>query len=363
MVRSPVVVLSVVAMLTPAVSASGATPLCAFDDGTGVVTIHLPVQAVDSAPVVLGRAGDAIVVDGQPCEGATVTTTDSIVVDGEPQPEGVGHRFEIDLSGGSFAPGRADEGDGSSEIEMQVDSGPSAYDLVTIRGGDGPDTMLLDETSVNLDAAPDDAPDVLLLGLHDLVQTEDDLFSADHLSFRLGAGDDLARIGALRDAAAPAGIDVRAAEGDDHVTASHGAIRGEGGDDRLVATRSSAYFSGGSGSDVMVTSRRAGAHFTGGPGRDLLLGGPVGDSLRGGGGPDELRGGGAYDFLGGGPDDDLLFGGANGDLLRAGNGADLLRGGGGSDRMYGGPGRDRCDTQSRDIFVSGCAGPPLERTS
>jgi Ca2+-binding RTX toxin-like protein len=360
MVRPAVLVVLVVAMLTPAVSASGATPLCAFDEVTGVVAIHLPVQAVDSAPIVLGRSGDAIAVDGQPCGGATVTTTDSIVVDGETQPDDVGHRFEIDLSGGPFAPGRTDEGDGSSEIEMQVDVGPSASDHMTIRGGDGPDTVLLDETSVNLDAAPDEVPDVLLLGLHSLVDTEDGPFSADHLSIRLGAGDDLAVVGELRDPDAPAGITVTADDGDDTLTASHGDVRGGPGDDRLEATRGLAVITGGPGSDVIETViRLAHGHFYGGPGRDLLRGGPVWDSLRGGGGRDELRGGGADDFLAGGPDDDLLLGGANGDLLRAGNGADLLRGGGGSDRMYGGPGRDRCDTQFRDIFVSGCAGPPL----
>jgi Ca2+-binding RTX toxin-like protein len=358
MVRTVVLLASTTAILSYAIPSEGATPVCAFDDATGVVTIHLPVQDDPSVPVVLSRAGVAVIVDGAPCGDATVTTAESIVVDGEPQAVDVGHAFEIDLSGGPFAPGRTDEGDGTSEIGMTVDTGPSAGDQVTIVGGEGAETILLDGREMNLDGAVDDVPDVLLLHLNDAYYDESSSVSEDHLALRLGAGDDEAAVTG-RNADTPVYIEVRAGEGDDRVGAQVGRVWGGAGDDRLVATRMFAYYSGGAGDDVLRTTGQAHANFSGGRGRDLLVGGEVGDYLTGGMGDDVVRGRAGDDGLFGSSGDDRLWGGADRDHVRGEDGDDLLRGGPGFDYLYGGRGRDRCDA-AHDLFVSGCAGPPLE---
>jgi hypothetical protein len=59
--------------------------------------------------------------------------------------------MRINLSGGPFAPGRTDEGDGSSEIEFSVDTG-SGGDTVIVTATEGPDAFLARHLGANLNA-------------------------------------------------------------------------------------------------------------------------------------------------------------------------------------------------------------------
>jgi Ca2+-binding RTX toxin-like protein len=110
------------------------------------------------------------------------------------------------------------------------------------------------------------------------------------------------------EAAAIAGFEVNAGDGDDSITVSSKVL-------------------------VPVTLR-------GGPGNDTLRGGNDADKLVGGIGDDSLFGRGGNDSLFGGPGDNSLFGGPGNDFLNGGGGAgsvSLLQGGSGDDVLHGGP--------------------------
>jgi hypothetical protein len=357
MARGIVVTLSVIAWMASSVPAARAgTPLCAFDEATGVVHVHVPLQtSFPQAPVVLAREGDTIVVDGTPCGTATVTTTERILVDAE-QDERTSHLFDIDLSGGPFAPGRSDEGDGSSEIEIRVDMGPSLSDEVTIRGSDGPDVVVLRRTAVNLDAAPDDRPDLRLLGLHDSASVDSSLVYIDRLSMQLGAGDDRVDVDA-RGSKAPMEVFVATKAGADRIAARYSwylRVLGGRDDDTLWNGRSASLFAGPGDDDVSVGPRAWFTDASGGSGDDVFLGGPFGDSFAGGAGRDRMQGFGALDVFYGAGGADRIDGGAGHDQLWGNQGRDRLTGGGGRDQLRGGPGRDRCDLDPEDEIVVGC---------
>ena len=95
--------------------------------------------------------GDAVSVNGVACGAATVTTTDRIhvaIVDA-PEPETV----VVDLAGGPLAPGATNEGDGSSEIEIEIVGTQGDADVFRVVGSDGPDDLAARLVSVNLNAA------------------------------------------------------------------------------------------------------------------------------------------------------------------------------------------------------------------
>jgi Ca2+-binding RTX toxin-like protein len=319
-----------------------AAPLCRFDEVTGHVHVDLPTQSLNSAAIVLARDGDAIVVDGHPCGTATVFDADTISIRGEEQPPAIGHRFEVDLSGGSFSPGRTDEGDGSSEIEIRIDTGPSAGDDVTIRGGAEADVFELRGTALNLDAAPDDRPDVRFVHLNDLVG-EEETTVVDSLHLLPGDGDD--RLDVRGPPSGHQYADFRAGPGDDVALSTFYGVFGGPGDDAM-RNEGLAALVGGPGDDRLVAHTIAKTVFMyGGGGNDVLIGGTAFNSLNGAAGDDVLRGQPGKDYLTGGSGSDRLLGHA---------GRDTLHGGRGGDRLYGGRGRDRCDRDPRDLAVRSC---------
>jgi Ca2+-binding RTX toxin-like protein len=319
-----------------------AAALCRFDEGTGHVHIDLPTQSLTSAAIVLARAGDAIVVDGQPCGTATVFTTDTISIRGEEQPPAVGHLFEVDLSGGPFSPGRTDEGDGSSEIEIRIDTGPSVGDIVTIRGGAEADTFELRGTALNVDGAPDDRPDVRFMHLNDIVGEEETTI-VDSLHLLPGDGDD--RLDVRGPTSGPQYADFQAGPGDDVVLSTSYVVFGGPGDDDM-RNEGLATLVGGPGDDRLVADTIAKTVFMyAGGGDDVLIGGTAFNSLNGAAGDDILRGRPGKDYLTGGSGSDRLLGQA---------GKDTLYGSSGRDRLYGGRGRDRCDRDPTDLVVRSC---------
>jgi hypothetical protein len=356
MLRRSIPLLILIVATSPVPGAGAApTPLCAFDEGTGSVHVHLPVQDTNPAvPVVLVRAGDAIVVDGEPCGAATVTNTDSILVDGEDQPGDWGHIFEIDLSGGPFAPGMTDEGDGSSEIEMRVDPGPSVNDDVTMRGGDEPDVMLLHGTAVNLDGAPDDVPDLRLIDMHDWATEDSSLVNYDTLHVVSGGGADRLHLEA-RGPNAPFAVYGSGGPGPDRIVAWSWRAFGDLGDDHMRNIHGAELF-GGPGDDRLSARHAAFSNSYGGGGDDLLIGGPGPDGPAGGPGHDVMVGFGGPDFMNGNGGADELDGGGGSDTLYGDDGGDSLRGGGDRDKLYGGLGRNRCDDDPSDLVVRDCDG-------
>ena len=131
------------ALLWPA-DVAHAAPSCSFDGTTRIVS----VTAVHGEVPTISRLGGAIALDGVACGTATVANTDTIELpfpdDFEPD------TVVVDLSGGPLAPGATDEGDGSSEIEIEVNRGDGSFDTLRIVGSSGPDALITDFIAVNL---------------------------------------------------------------------------------------------------------------------------------------------------------------------------------------------------------------------
>lgn len=206
-------VLCVLASTPPALAASTA---CVLDDTTVTVTVG------DGLVATVSRDGDAVAVDGVPCETATVTNTDVLEVI---TPAVSVETVVIDLSDGTFAPGATDEADGSSEVEIEIQLGGAAigtHDEVHVIGTAGADVFTADGFAANLNAG--DA-------------TDDDDLSVS------GNGE----------------LELLGEEGNDEIVLSgYGGenaeipkvARGGPGDDRLLGDLNSSLLAGGSGRDV-----------------------------------------------------------------------------------------------------------------
>lgn len=214
-----------------------------------VVNRALTVDA-GSFAVTYRRRGDEIVVTyfgGRiDCGRPTVHAIDRIRI--------FGGEFHLDLSGGDFAPGATPEGDGSSEIEFEVDLGLAGYFWLDF--GAGPDHVSAGSSGSTL-------------GLN--LNADEEVGDPD-MTF------------------APPGVDGFGAPDPRFGM-------GGGGD-----TFTSAGAPGFDGSFEAETSLRV----DGGPGRDELLGGPSREAFLGGGGADRISSGGGADIvevMGGGRDD------------------------------------------------------------
>jgi len=114
-------------------------------------------------------------------------------------------------------------------------------------------------------------------------------------------------------------------------------LRGNTGNDTIIAW---------GGSDVLV----------GGPGDDVLFGGEQNDTLQGGGGADYLAGGKGADSLVGGEGSDTLWGEAGSDKIVANDGNDGVLGGSGNDEIHGNGGYDYLDGEAGDDTLFGGTG-------
>lgn len=278
-------------MLTALVFAALSAPAsanvtCIVEDGGlpvlpqgNVLTVGLHSQD-DLGRVV--RSGDTLkVYDDEnvhiPCgrSAPTVEQIDKITFAGDPvATESLGI---LDLGGGQFAPGATDEGDGSSEIEVDLAlDGGGSYFLV--EGSSGSDELRFgrNETVPGGNLNPrEDGPtadvDVTVVG---------------------------------------AGLAVEAGAGHDLVTAA-----------------------GGPAFDAPLAKRSV--FFVGGKGNDTLIGGRTSEVLVGGPGRDVMRAREGDDLLVGGPGADLLVGGAGGDELNSyGGGRDRVACGSGRDLAF-----------------------------
>jgi hypothetical protein len=186
---------------------------CSFAGGTVTVTL------TNGATATLAREGDAIALEGSPCETATVNNTDDIVVDGSASDP---DDFTIDLSGGPFEPGAAPEDGDDDEIEFAVDL-PGGVTL-RISGRDGTDHVTIGAGGANLNAhETTDDVDVVLTG-------------AARWELAGAGGDDDLSIAGGDGTGAPIGdATVRGGSGADTIRAALDGcvIAGEGGIDEL----------------------------------------------------------------------------------------------------------------------------------
>lgn len=342
----------VVMLAAAAVALAGSAPASAtFSSCYFSVFSHTIVATAgtDSGSFMTRDAAGVILADGAPCldglTAATVANTDTILItSNDPNVAAA-----IDLSGGPFAPGFTDEGDGSSEIEIAFNLPGDS--LPTVIGGPGFDSFTAgtDGSSLAVNLNPDEAAD------------DADVTVAGTPTLTLaGAG----------------GSDT---------------IFGSGGDGTGGPTTSVLLITGGDDGDWLV----------GGNGPDSLYGGPGFDQLEGAGGDDRLDGGADADWaeyydapssvtatlpggtapgqdgygatdtyvsieriagsahpdvLTGDGDDNIINGGGGADQIALGAGADLSWGGIGNDVIHGGSGPDGISGDEGDDSLYGESG-------
>jgi Ca2+-binding RTX toxin-like protein len=210
--RASAALVSVIALgLTPSPAEAGGGGACSFAGGT----VSISMSSGESGTIV--RSGAAIEFNGAPCDTATVSNTDLIAVS---SPDGF-DTFTVDLSGGPFAPGATDEGNGSSEIEITVDR--DAH--ISILGSDQADHIAIDDFEY----------------ITGLIHTAD--LNADE---------------SVRD------DDISAGHSSDYSLIDTGA-----GNDTLEMTHTEAHVLGGDGADVFQIADVGDIQVDGGPGSDM----------------------------------------------------------------------------------------------
>ena len=340
--------LAVVATMTPAVPAR-AQPACSFDDATGVLEVTVPAAPAAANPTYLGRIGDTISLNGNGCGAATVSATESVQITNL-----VGDRdVVLDLRNGRLGPGRTQETDGGSEIEVRMSGEPIHQLSLMFAGGDDDVRVWTSRLSgawlANLTPGADRDADVSLEARevesvvvvagagNDSVQSLGFPEPADPFAGRVwfigGPGSDRLLLGPMRPS-----------------TASFSGFSfapGHGANDVLDLSGLPKVWDVGSGAGLPFSLSLAAdqpvGQVIGHRGVDALWSTSADQRLTGLGGDDALSGRGGSDMLLGGPGADSLSGGA---------GVDFLSGGPGRDTVEGGRGVDRCRIGGRDTAQS-----------
>jgi Ca2+-binding RTX toxin-like protein len=327
-------------------------------------TVTVDVGAGETATI--GRSGADITLNGAPCGGATVTTTETIAVTATGVPTEIG----IDLTGGPLAPGLTPEADGS-EIEITINI-PTGTPTLRIVGSTGVDHIVAGESGINLNSDETTADvDVTITGTPVLVIDGGD--GDDVLSLGGGAGTGTAGrqgsllgqagndrlLGGVAGSAFDGGVgtdevDYTSATQLQSANLSTGQVIHQGGgtdtlagienltgspdDDRIVGSGADNVIDGGDGTDTIDFSTAPSAMDV-----DLRVGSAVGD------GNDTLS---AIENVIGSPLDDHIVGGGGGNLLDGGLGDDKIDGGVGDDTLTGGEGTDTVSFQSATVGVT-----------
>lgn len=342
----PAVLAATLVGLVVGVTPSAAVVTCSFAGTTATVTLG----AGDSATIA--RSGNAIHVNGAPCDGATVNNTDLIDVNGDAGDETV----TINLTGGPFAPGATDEGDGTSEIEWDIDLAGSGADTLVVQGTGGKDLIWFGTLGANLNApipgdpGGDDDADATLSGIEAV--TVNAGAGADGISGAGGEGTGGA-FGVPMTINGGFGKDVlTGGTADDTVNGQQDQdnLNGGLGDDTIAggSEHDTAVYQGAPAFVTVDLTLQPAPQATGGAGTDTLT---SIESLIGSSHDDVLTGNDAQNFLVGEGGNDTLNGGA---------GNDFLAGKAGNDTMDGGDGNDtaRYDLASSGVTVNlGIAGP------
>jgi Ca2+-binding RTX toxin-like protein len=198
---------------------------------------------------------------------------------------------------------------------------------VTLRGGAGNDSYIVDTATTRVEEAADAGRDTVYayfdytLGatLEDLVLCGDAVRGTGNAQANVLQGSSRANVLSGGD-----GIDnILGGDGND-------TLNGDAGNDFVRGGDGADVVNGGLGNDVLDAGNAP--NEPGRPGEaDLLDGGGGDDVLNADFGQDTLRGGDGNDRLFGGPDANVLDGGAGNDTLQGQQGADTLTGGSGRD--------------------------------
>jgi Ca2+-binding RTX toxin-like protein len=250
-------------------------------------TVTATISSAPPATATLTVVGGEIRFGATPaaCGGATTANTDTIAVVGA---SGATQTLVVDQSSGALAPGATAEASGTSEIELNVNLGDAA-DQVVVIGTAGDDVLAMGAKGLALNGDTD--VDVTFSPL-------------------------------------PSSIELVGGGGTNILTARGG--YGAGG-----------VFAG----SVTLRAGSLGDELTGSNLADLIVGGSGVDTVYGYGGNDTIQGGGGDDKLNGSDGNDDITGGAGADNLNGGNGNDTLRandgqadtainGGSGTDTAY-----------------------------
>ena len=147
--------------------------------------------------------------------------------------------------------------------------------------------------------------------------------------------------------------------GNDQITGggSNSALRGDSGDDTLVAGLNgfSQLLDGGSGADSLVAGNFA-ALLMGGDGNDTITGSGSFDTIDGGNGNNSILGGAGGDVILAGFNNDSLSGEAGFDTIDGGNGNNFISGGLDSDLLTGGSGNDTIQGDEGNDTINGGGG-------
>lgn len=347
-----------------ATSPAEAAPTCVFDGVTATATVDVG----NGETATIARAGDAITLDGAPCDVATVTNTDAIVVNATGIPASV----IISLTGGPLSPGLTPETDGGDpEIESSINL-PAGSPIVLIQGGPAVDDVVAGAAGLNLNA--DEAvgdPDVLIVGLPTVVVEG-------------GPGNDVLSVTGGSGTGAPSTARLDGGPDGDLLLGAAGGNSLDGGDgpDTLSYAAASQLLEANLATGLVQhaasqVDQLAGVeNLTGSPGADELVGDAGPNVLNGGDGADTLDGGGGNDTLDGqGGNDTVDFSGAtNGVLVNmlgrvaTGDGTDTLAsienalgsgfaddliGDGQANLLQGGAGDDTIDGDAGDDTIDG----------
>ncbi len=235
---------------------------CAFDAQAKVVVAAMPVGGEATLAVV----GAEIRFGATPvaCGTATTANTDSIAVSG---PSGSIERLVVDQSGGLLAPGATAETTGNAEIEMALDLGDAADQVVAI-GGAGNDTLAAGANGLSINSDGD--LDVTFAIFPQTIELRGG-GGVNFLSGRGGFGAGLAYPGRLILVAGDLGDEMNGAGFDDVIVGGAGndTVLAFGGNDTISGNGGNDFLNGSDGNDSII----------GGAGADNFVGGFDSDTL------------------------------------------------------------------------------------
>ncbi|MGV2122177.1 hypothetical protein ACQZ4R_03625 [Agrobacterium vitis] len=228
----------------------------------------------------------------------------------------------------------------------------TASSTITLAGGKGDDTYVVDSTSVTITEVADEGSDTvrasmdytLSNNLENLVYTGSNNFTGTGNALNNtiigGSGNDtlIGKAGAdiLNGGD---GSDTASYEGSAAVNVNLNTNLATGGEAAGDTFNGIENLTGSSNADTLTGDDNNNV-LNGGDGNDTLAGGKGADTLNGGNGDDTLEGGEGADTLSGDNGADTLVGGEGADTLNGGNDADTLVGGEGADTLSGGAGTD-----------------------